>query len=84
VTAATAQATAAQGQALRFRDDILPRAVEVEALAEESYRAGETGLVALLQALQAARDTRLRAVQAGLDFQIALADLEQALGAPLP
>jgi outer membrane protein, heavy metal efflux system len=84
VTAAAAQATAAQGQALRFRDDILPRAVEVEALAEESYRAGETGLVALLQALQAARDTRLRAVQAGLDFQIALADLEQALGAPLP
>ncbi len=84
VTAAAAQAAAAQGQALRFRDDILPRAVEVEALAEESYRAGETGLVALLQALQAARDTRLHAVQAGLDFQLALSDLEQAIGAPLP
>jgi cobalt-zinc-cadmium efflux system outer membrane protein len=84
VTATAAQAAAAQGQALRFRDDILPRAVEVEELAEESYRAGETGLVALLQALQAARDTRLRAVQAGLDLQLALADLEQALGVPLP
>jgi cobalt-zinc-cadmium efflux system outer membrane protein len=84
VTAAAAQASAARQQALHFRDDILPRALEVEGLAEESYRAGETGLVALLQALQASRDLRLRAVQAGLDYQVALADLEQALGAPLP
>jgi cobalt-zinc-cadmium efflux system outer membrane protein len=84
VTAAVAQASAAQGQALRFRDDILPRSRDVEGLAEESYRAGETGLVALLQVLQSARDLRLRAVQAGLDYQVALADLEQALGAPLP
>ncbi len=84
VTAAVAQAAAARDQARRFRDDLLPRAAEVQELAEESYRAGETGLVALLQALQGTRDLRLRAVQAGLDFQSALADLEQALGAPLP
>ncbi len=84
VTSAVAQAAAARQQALHFRDDILPRAQEVAGLAEESYRAGETGLVALLQALQANRDLRLRAVQAGLDLQVALADLEQAIGAPLP
>ena len=30
------------------------------------------------------RDIRLKAVQAGLDYQIALADLELAIGAPLP
>jgi cobalt-zinc-cadmium efflux system outer membrane protein len=84
VTAAAAQAAAARDQALRFRNDVLPRAVEVEGLAEESYRAGETGLVALLQALQGTRDLRLRAVQAGLDYQVALAELEQAIGAPLP
>ncbi len=84
VAAAVAQAAVAQRQALRFRDEILPHALEVESLAEESYRAGETGLVALLQVLQSTRDLRLRAVQAGLDFQVALADLEQALGAPLP
>jgi cobalt-zinc-cadmium efflux system outer membrane protein len=84
VTAAVAQAAAARDQALRYRDDILPRAAEVQELAQESYRAGETGLVALLQALQGTRDLRLRAVQAGLDYQAALADLEQALGAPLP
>ncbi|HLX07621.1 MAG TPA: TolC family protein [Thermoanaerobaculia bacterium] len=84
VAAAVAQAAVAQRQALRFRDEILPHALEVESLAEDSYRAGETGLVALLQVLQSTRDLRLRAVQAGLDFQVALADLEQALGAPLP
>jgi len=84
VAAAVAQAAVAQRQAQRFRDEILPHALEVESLAEDSYRAGETGLVALLQVLQSTRDLRLRAVQAGLDFQMALADLEQALGAPLP
>jgi cobalt-zinc-cadmium efflux system outer membrane protein len=84
VTAAAAQAAVAQRQALRFRDEILPHALEVEGLAEESYRAGQSGLVALLQVLQTTRDLRLRAVQAGLDYQVALAELEQALGAPLP
>jgi cobalt-zinc-cadmium efflux system outer membrane protein len=84
VTAGVAQAAAARGQLDRFRDDVLPRAAAVEDLAEESYRAGETGLVALLQALQSTRDLRLRAIQAGLDYQLALADLEQSLGAPLP
>ncbi|HXO42840.1 MAG TPA: TolC family protein, partial [Thermoanaerobaculia bacterium] len=84
VTASASLAAQAQRQALRFRDDILPHALEVEGMAEESYRAGETGLVALLQALQSTRDLRLRAVQAGIDYQIALAELEQAVGAPLP
>jgi cobalt-zinc-cadmium efflux system outer membrane protein len=84
VTAAAAQAASAQRLALRFRDEILPRALEVESLAEESYRAGQSGLVALLQVLQSTRDLRLRSIQAGLDYQTALAELEQSLGAPLP
>jgi outer membrane protein, heavy metal efflux system len=84
VTAAASQAAAAQRQALRFRDEILPRAFEVQSLAEESYRAGQSNLVALLLVLQSTRDLRLRALQAGLDYQTALAELEQALGAPLP
>ena len=33
--------------------------------------------------LQAARDVRQRALQAGLDYQLALADLERAMGTPL-
>jgi hypothetical protein len=33
--------------------------------------------------VQAARELRLRALQAGLDYQVALAELERAMGAPL-
>jgi cobalt-zinc-cadmium efflux system outer membrane protein len=84
VWAAAAKATAQQGQVQRFHDQILPQAEEVERMAEDSYRSGQTGLPALLQALQATRDVRLRALQAGADYQTALADLESAMGAPLP
>jgi outer membrane protein TolC len=52
-------------------------------MADESYRAGQTGLPAYLQTVQAARDVRQRALQAGLDYQLALADLERAMGTPL-
>jgi hypothetical protein len=37
----------------------------------------------LLQTVQAAREVRQRALQAGLDYQTALADLERAMGTPL-
>jgi cobalt-zinc-cadmium efflux system outer membrane protein len=84
IYAAAAAAAAQRQAALRFRDQILPQAEEVERMAEDSYRSGQTGLPALLQALQATRDLRLRAIQAGADFQNAVADLESAVGAPLP
>ena len=42
-------------------------------MAEESYRAGQTNLVALLQSLQAARELRAKALQAAADFETALA-----------
>ena len=81
ITEAAARATAAREQLDRFTADILPRSLEVEQMAQESYRAGQTGLSALLQTVQSARALRLRSVQAGLDAQLALADLERALGA---
>ncbi len=84
VFAAAAVASAARDQYLRYREQILPQAIEVEQMAEESYRAGQTNLVALLQSLQSARDLRARSVQAGYDYQLALAELERAIGAPLP
>jgi hypothetical protein len=40
-------------------------------------------LSAFLQALQAAREVRLLATDAGLEYQQALADLERALGGPV-
>jgi cobalt-zinc-cadmium efflux system outer membrane protein len=84
VTAAAATAEAQRQASLRYRDVILPQARQVEQLAQESYRLGQTGLVALLQALQASRDVRLRSLDTVSQFHAALADLERAIGAPLP
>jgi cobalt-zinc-cadmium efflux system outer membrane protein len=85
--AVSAAAVTAEGQRLayvRYRDAILPQAQEVEQLAQDAYRLGQTGIAALLQALQASRDVRLRSLDAVSQFQTAVADLERAIGAPLP
>jgi cobalt-zinc-cadmium efflux system outer membrane protein len=84
VMAARVRATALREQIDREERDILPRARQVEDMAEDSYRSGQTGLVALLQVLQTTRDTRLQTVETALAYQRALADLERAIGAPLP
>jgi cobalt-zinc-cadmium efflux system outer membrane protein len=68
----------------RFRETMQPRAAEIQELAEEAYRAGQSDLAELFQALGAARDIRARGVQAELDLQLAIADLEEAAGVPLP
>ena len=83
VSAALARATAARQTVDRYQNDILPASLQVEQMAEESYRAGQTGLPAYLQTLQAAREIRQRALQAGLEYQLALADLERAMGTAL-
>jgi cobalt-zinc-cadmium efflux system outer membrane protein len=84
VTAAAAAAEAQRLAYVRYRDLILPQAQQVEQLAQDSYQLGQTGIAVLLQALQASRDMRLRSLDAVSQFQAALADLERAIGAPLP
>jgi cobalt-zinc-cadmium efflux system outer membrane protein len=83
VAAALARAAAARQALERYQNELLPASLQVEQMADESYRAGQTGLPAYLQTVQAARDVRQRALQAGLDYQLALADLERAMGTPL-
>ena len=83
IAAALARATAARQTLDRYAADLLPASQQIEQMADESYRAGQTGLPAYLQTVQAARDVRTRALQAGLDYQLALADLERAMGTPL-
>jgi cobalt-zinc-cadmium efflux system outer membrane protein len=84
VASAAAIAESQRQQYVRYRDDILPQALEVERMAEDSYTLGQTGIAAFLQALQASRDVRLRSIQAAADLQTALADLERAIGALTP
>jgi outer membrane protein, heavy metal efflux system len=84
VTAAAATAEAQRLAYVRYRDLILPQAAQVEQLAQDTYQLGQTGIAALLQALQASREIRLRSLDAISQFESALADLERAVGAPLP
>jgi len=84
VTATSQRAQAQRELFVRYRDQIIPQAQQVEQLAQDSYQLGQTGIAALLLALQATRDVRLRSLDAIDQFQTALADLERAIGAPLP
>lgn len=84
VAAAVANADAQRQAVERYQREILPRSDEVARMAEDAYRSGQTNLTALLQALQSAHDLRLQAIQAGADYQAALADLEAAMGVGLP
>ena len=84
IAALATMATSQREQYMRYHDQIVPRAAEVERMAEDSYKLGQTGIAALLQALQVTRDVRLRALQSALDLETALSDLERTVGSPLP
>jgi outer membrane protein, heavy metal efflux system len=81
VAAAVARATAAHEQIARYETTILPLALESERQAQAAYNGGQIGLPALVQSLMTARDTRQRGLQASIDYQRALTDLERAIGA---
>jgi outer membrane protein TolC len=81
IRAALSRAEAARDQLAAYQNTILPLSLEAERQAQAAYDGGQIGLPALVQALQIARDTRQRGLQAGLDYQHALADLERAIGA---
>jgi cobalt-zinc-cadmium efflux system outer membrane protein len=83
VEAAYARLSSARSRMDQFQTRSLPLSTQVEQMAQRAYASGEKGLTDLLQALQQVRDIRLKALQSSLDFQLALADLEQAIGAPI-
>jgi cobalt-zinc-cadmium efflux system outer membrane protein len=81
IASALARASSARDQLTRYQNEILPLELQAEQQAQAAYNGGQTGLPVLIQALETARDTRQRGLQAGLDYQNALADLERAIGA---
>ena len=83
VTAAFHRAESAREQVTRFESEILPRALDVERMAQDGYAAGQTGLPQLITVLQQGRDIRRRSLEAALGYQHALAELERAMGVPL-
>ena len=67
-----------------YQQRLVPTATDLEALAEESYRAGRTSVLAVLEAQRSLRDLGREALQVALDLQLSLADLEEILGTALP
>jgi cobalt-zinc-cadmium efflux system outer membrane protein len=67
-----------------YQQRLVATAANLETLAEESYRAGRTSVLGVLDAQRNLRDFRREALQAALDLQLLLADLEEILGTALP
>lgn len=66
-----------------YAQRLVPTASNLETLAEESYRAGRTSVLGVLDAQRSLRDLRRDALQAALDLQLSLAELEEILGTEL-
>lgn len=62
------------------RDSLAPAAAELRAKAIAAYRAGETGIVPVLAAIQREREVQLAAIDALMAYQDAVAGLNALLG----
>jgi outer membrane protein, heavy metal efflux system len=83
VFSALARIEAQRRRVESFRARIIPVATELSALAEESYKMGRNPLLVLIEAQRSLRDARLEYLDALLEFQAALADLEEVIGGPI-
>jgi cobalt-zinc-cadmium efflux system outer membrane protein len=63
-----------------LRGSILPESERIVALAERSYRGGDTPLIQVLESTHFLLDARTREAQATADLRRALADLERNVG----
>lgn len=81
--AARARWSAAVSRAGNYARDLVAGATRVLEMAQAGYRIGRTTLITVLQAQGELSSARSRAVDATLDSQRAIADLEEALGADL-
>lgn len=74
---------ARQTQARLYREIILPSSHRLEEMAEESYRAGKASLLMVLGAQRDVQQVEHDYLDSLLALQFALAQLEEAVGAPL-
>lgn len=79
-----ARIEARRTQVEAYADRLVPTAATLESLAEESYRAGRTSVLAVFEAQRSLRDLRRDSLLAAVELQLLLADLEVLLGTPLP
>lgn len=67
-------------RAIVARDSLVPAAARLRGRALAAYRAGETGLIPVLEAVRRERDIQLAEVDALVSFQDAVAALHELLG----
>jgi cobalt-zinc-cadmium efflux system outer membrane protein len=72
--------TAQQTQVELYRDKLLPIARQVESMAAESYRAGKTSILAVLQAQQSVQDVERSYLESLFALQSNYAGLEETVG----
>ncbi len=75
--------SARRAQVELFRQDLLPATQRVEQLAEESYRAGKSSILTLLDAQRNVQQVEREYLESERDLQTAFAELEETVGAPL-
>ena len=63
-----------------YQRRLVPTATDLESLAQESYQAGRTSVLGVLEAQRSVRDLGREALQAALDLQLSIAELEEILG----
>jgi cobalt-zinc-cadmium efflux system outer membrane protein len=83
VFSALARIDAQRQRVESFRTRVIPTATELADLAEESYKAGRSPLLMLIEAQRALRDAKRDYLDALEEFQAALADLEEVIGGPI-
>lgn len=83
VFGAVAAVDAQRAQAEAYRQTLVPTATAILGLAEESYRLGRSSVLAVLEAQRSYRDVSREYLQSLFDLQMAIADLEEIIGAPL-
>jgi cobalt-zinc-cadmium efflux system outer membrane protein len=74
---------AQQTQVELYQDKVLPIARQVESLAAESYRAGKTSILAVLQAQQSVQDVERSYLESLFALQSNHASLEETVGGPI-
>ncbi len=70
-------------QAQQYRERIVPLSVRMEEMAEESYRAGKTNVLTLIDAQRRLNDVQKAYIDALIAAQSSFATLEETVGVPL-
>lgn len=70
-------------QAQQYREKILPQTLRIEAMAEDSYKAGKTNVLTLLDSQRRLNDVQKAYIDALLAAQTSFAALEESVGTSL-